>query len=308
LLVDCRRIKEEKTQGTKTMSISAADLAKLKDTELARWRAMTIHADLIPSLDRTAQRLIDHKSTYLEIERETSVKWFWIAPVHMRESDANFTRSLAQGDVLTRRSVNVPAGRLPLPAVPPFTFQAAAIDALTVCDHIDKWTDWSIGGLLLEFNRYNGLWYASHDVPSPYVWASTDQYKGGKFTSDHHYDSNYVDHQSGCAALLARMIALDTSIVIDGAGDVAHSEHPAWDVPSTAPVQSPQHTTLWVQQSLNKLAPTGDKLVEDGLYGDQTKRAVRAFQRAHDLLDDGKAGPITCAAIEEILRTMQPSS
>lgn len=287
----------------------APNLVNLKTLETGRWRQMTIHADLIPALDRVAQRLIDHKSIYLDIQRETTVPWWWIAPVHMRESDANFSRSLAQGDPLTRRSVNVPAGRLPPPAMPPFTFQDAAIDALTVCDHINKWADWSIGGALCEFNRYNGMWYFSHGVPSPYVWASTDQYQDGKFTSDHHYDPSAIDHQSGCAALLARMIMLDPSMVIDGAADVAHGNHPAWDMPPVLPIRLPQHTTLWVQQSLNKLLSADDlpeRLVEDGLYGAKTTDAVRTFQEAHDLLDDGKAGPLTSVAIETALAALVP--
>jgi len=49
-------------------------------------------------------------------------------------------------------------------------------------------------------------------VPSPYVWASTDQYRKGKYVADGHYDPNAVDHQLGCAALLSRMALLDTSV------------------------------------------------------------------------------------------------
>jgi peptidoglycan hydrolase-like protein with peptidoglycan-binding domain len=35
----------------------------------------------------------------------------------------------------------------------------------------------------------------------------------------------------------------------------------------------------------------------DGIYGPQTRRAVRAFQRSHGLLVDGIAGPQTLAAL-----------
>jgi len=34
----------------------------------------------------------------------------------------------------------------------------------------------------------------------------------GKFVADHNFDPNAVDHQLGCAALLARMKLLDASI------------------------------------------------------------------------------------------------
>jgi lysozyme family protein len=75
-----------------------------------------------------------------------------------------------------------------------------------------RWTDWSIGGLLTLLEEYNGLGYASMGRPSPYVWASTDQYHSGKYIADGHYDPNAIDHQLGCGALLARMAMADTSI------------------------------------------------------------------------------------------------
>ncbi|HZU81835.1 MAG TPA: peptidoglycan-binding domain-containing protein, partial [Polyangiaceae bacterium] len=39
-------------------------------------------------------------------------------------------------------------------------------------------------------------------------------------------------------------------------------------------------------------------MVADGVFGDETEQAVRAFQRAHDLVDDGVVGPRTWAALE----------
>src|SRR3954465_3232411 len=38
-------------------------------------------------------------------------------------------------------------------------------------------------------------------------------------------------------------------------------------------------------------------LTADGIYGPQTRRAVRRFQRAHGLVVDGIAGPATLAAL-----------
>jgi lysozyme family protein len=63
---------------------------------------------------------------------------------------------------------------------------------------------------LLE--EYNGLDYAACGRPSPYVWASTNQYTKGKYVADGHYDPNAVDHQLGCAALLIRMATMDQSV------------------------------------------------------------------------------------------------
>ena len=87
------------------------------------------------------------------------------------------------------------------------------MDALVVCPpHAAHWHDWSIGGALTLLEQYNGLGYASMGIPSPYVWASTDQYHAGKYIADGHFDPHAIDHQVGCAALLARMSLIDMSI------------------------------------------------------------------------------------------------
>ena len=54
-------------------------------------------------------------------------------------------------------------------------------------------------------------------MPSPYVWAGTDQYRSGKFVRDGVYDPNVVDSQLGCAGLLMAMMTLDPTISFTGA-------------------------------------------------------------------------------------------
>jgi lysozyme family protein len=56
------------------------------------------------------------------------------------------------------------------------------------------------------------LGYAKRGIPSPYIWASTDQYTRGKYVADGHFDPNAIDHQLGCAALINRMAAGDESV------------------------------------------------------------------------------------------------
>src|SRR5579875_3050149 len=46
-----------------------------------------------------------------------------------------------------------------------------------------------------------------------------------------------------------------------------------------------------------RLAVNGQRTTIDGWYGHATESAVRAFQRAHNLVADGIAGPRTCAAL-----------
>lgn len=188
-----------------------ADLAKLKAANLARWNAASVTHSLIPLIDGVSRRLIAAKSRYLAVEAQTNVPWAVIAVIHERESSQSWRASLAQGDPWDHVSIHVPRGRGPFAS-----WEAAAEDALVACaPHAANWPDWSVGGALTLLETYNGLGYASRGLPSPYIWASTDQYHHGKYVADGHFDPQAVDHQIGCAALLARMVLQDTSISKD---------------------------------------------------------------------------------------------
>lgn len=184
------------------------DLVKLKASNLARWNAATVLPGLIHLVDGVAHRLVAAKPRYQTVEAKTSVPWPVIAVIHERESSQSWLGSLAQGDPWNRVSIHVPRHRGPFAS-----WEAAAEDALAVCaPHAASWHDWSIGGALTLLEQYNGTGYASMGLPSPYIWASTDQYRHGKYIADGHFDPNAIDHQIGCAALLARMTLIDTTI------------------------------------------------------------------------------------------------
>lgn len=186
------------------------DIIKLKAANATRWQAMHVTAELMAAVDRVAARLTmaSAKARYQAVFLATRVPWWLIAVIHERESSQSWTASLAQGDPWNKVSIHVPRDRGPFAS-----WEAAAIDALEHCaPFAANWTDWSVGGSLTLLEEYNGLGYAARSVPSPYVWASTDQYHCGKYIADGHYDPDAVDHQIGCAALLARMKIADTSI------------------------------------------------------------------------------------------------
>lgn len=186
------------------------NLASLKAANAHRWVNMHTDPALSVTLDAVAGRLIapTAKGRYLDVSGTTSVPWWVIAVIHERESSQSWSASLAQGDPWNHVSIHVPRG------IGPFAnWDEAAAYALEHCaPFAARWGDWSVGGTLTLLEEYNGLGYANHNVPSPYVWASTDQYKSGKYVADGHYDPAAVDHQLGCAALLARMAAADPSI------------------------------------------------------------------------------------------------
>lgn len=175
------------------------DLAALTAKNLQRWRAMHVHNSAF--IDEIAERLVAARDRYERVSASTGVPWDVIAVIHERESSQSWRASLAQGDPWNQVSIHVPRGRGPFQS-----WEDAAIDALEVCPpHASKWTDWSAGGRLTLLEQYNGLGYAARGIPSPYIWASTDQYVRGKYVADGHFDPDAVDKQIGCAALLARI-------------------------------------------------------------------------------------------------------
>lgn len=184
------------------------DLAKLKAANLARWNTASVLPGLVALVDDVSNHLVQAKARYQTVEATTDVPWPVVAVIHERESSQSWQASLAQGDRWDHISSHVPKGRGPFKS-----WEEAAEDALIVCPpHAARWRDWSIGGALILLEQYNGLGYASRGLPSPYVWASTNQYHRGKYIADGHFDPNAVDRQIGCAAMLLSMSIIDPSI------------------------------------------------------------------------------------------------
>ncbi len=172
---------------------------------------MKVIPHLTKLLDEVATRLVAPiaKEHYQAVTQITPVPWFIIAVIHEREASQSWNANIANGDPWNHATIHVPRGRGPFSS-----WQSAAIDALEHCaPFASKWTDWTAGGALTLLEEYNGLGYAARHIPSPYIWASTDQYIHGKYISDGHFDPGAVDHQLGCAALLSRMAILDNSVI-----------------------------------------------------------------------------------------------
>jgi lysozyme family protein len=220
------------------------DVAALKIANEKRWSGVRPTRNYIS----IAKSLVAAKPRYVTVADRTGCPWYFVAIVHEREADQDWDTQLGQGDPLHHVSTHVPAGRGPFE-----TWEDGAVDALVRCPpYAAHNRDWTIGGLLTEWEQYNGLGYAERGLPSPYVWAGTNQYVRGKYTSDGEYNPNVVDQQPGCANLLMAMMALDHSIVVGDAiaivpmpaGSIVESEvvpEPAPPTPtitSSAPVSS----------------------------------------------------------------------
>ncbi|MEY9362294.1 lysozyme family protein [Bradyrhizobium yuanmingense] len=187
------------------------DFDVLTRANLQRWDQARLTRKTLT--DKVAQSLVAAKKRYQAVDAKTGVPWAVIAVIHERESSQNWGRSLAQGDPWNRVSVHVPAGRGPFNS-----WEEAAIDALVNCHpHLARRKDWSLAGVLIGLELYNGLGYANKGVPSPYLWAGTNQYKSGKYVRDGLYDPSHVDQQLGCVAMLKSMMAIDPTITFMGA-------------------------------------------------------------------------------------------
>lgn len=175
----------------------------LKTANATRWSNMKIPADKGPSFKLVADRLSapNARVRYQTVSAKTGVPWEFIAVTHQRESSQNWDTYLGNGQPLNKKTTIVPKGRGPFS-----TWEEGAIDALVNAPpKAAENKDWSVGGMLAKLEEYNGLGYAARGVPSPYIWAGTDQYVKGKYVADHVYDPDHVDTQLGCAGLLKFM-------------------------------------------------------------------------------------------------------
>jgi len=133
------------------------------------------------------------------------IPWYFIAVIHNMESGMNFTKHLHNGDPLTARTVQVPAGR-PRQGNPPFTWEESAVDALTL-RKIGASTDWSLSGMLYQMEGYNGWGYRLYHahVLSPYLWGFSNHYTSGKYVKDGTWSDTAVSKQCGTAVVLRRL-------------------------------------------------------------------------------------------------------
>jgi lysozyme family protein len=155
------------------------------------------------AVDSCVKKIVAAKPRYESVSIQTGIPWYFIGIIHIMECSGDFTCHLHNGDPLTARTVHVPKN-YPLKGEPPFSWEESAIDALKM-KSLDKWTDWSVPGMLFQFERYNGFGYNSKGIKSPYLWSFSSHYKKGKFTADGFFDPNSVSRQIGAAVLLRRM-------------------------------------------------------------------------------------------------------
>lgn len=169
---------------------------------------MTINQNAIGRVEATVENMIKNRDRYAEVARHFSnkdLKWYVVACIHALEGELNFNTYLGNGQSIHKITTIVPKGRGPFK-----NFEEGAIDALKLqgANGVDMS---SIGALLYFLEGYNGYGYEKYHqndeewVNSPYLWAGSNHYQRGKYTSDGKWNAKYVSDQIGVALLLKRL-------------------------------------------------------------------------------------------------------
>ena len=186
------------------MSYAASVPASYINSYQTMFDNMIITPSHLWEVDAAVAKINAGKAAYQAISNITNVPWTVIGMIHYHESNCDFTKHLHNGDPLSARTVQVPAGH-PVTGNPPFTFTQSAIDALQY-NGLTAWKDWSVPGQLYILEGYNGYGYHSMNINSPYLWSYTQYYTKGLYIKDHVFDANAVSKQAGVATILRRVM------------------------------------------------------------------------------------------------------
>lgn len=156
--------------------------------------------------------ILDGKPRYRTVELETGVPWWFTGILHVLECSASFKRHLHNGDPLTARTVQVPAGRPD--GDPPFTWEESAEDALILkgwgpdkVARISGVPDWTLPTVLWRFEMWNGFGYRAKGIRTPYLWAGSNLEQPGRYVKDGVWDSARWSSQIGAAVMLKTLIS-----------------------------------------------------------------------------------------------------
>lgn len=252
----------------------------------------------------------ENRHRYETVSAATNMPAEMIAALHWRESSADFNTYLHQGDPLGRPAVNVPNN------IPVFyEWEEAAIHALSMDYHKNRQEDLEItaetrnpNALASYAETYNGLGYYGMGMPSPYVYAGTDQYVSGKYVSDGSFNRNVVDQQLGVMPMLGAIGGIQTEQ--DMSPQAIGPEFRWRRVLNGQVVLRAGSHGVEVEVLQSKLQELGYEIgAIDGDFGNGTKRIVMEFQASVSETPDGVVGPGTASEIEAALSsTSAPSN
>ncbi len=146
-----------------------------------------------------------YRPRYEKVAQPLGIPWHFIGICHAMEGGFNFRTHLHNGDPLTARTVQVPAGR-PTLWNPPSDWESSASDAM-VYEKFGGQEDWGLERTLYRWEQYNGWGYRGHRINSPYLWSFSNQYTKGKYVHDGKWSSDAVSQQCGAVTMLIGLVA-----------------------------------------------------------------------------------------------------
>lgn len=239
-----------------------------------------------------------NKARYQRVAAKTNVPAELIAAIHYRESSMNFNTYLHQGDPLGKKAVHVPKN------IPIFyDWEEAAVHALNMKkglrDNLNMTADTTDEVALASYaEAYNGLGYYNRGKSSPYVYAGTDQYDGGMYVADGKFSRDAKDRRLGVIALTR---GVDSEGSTDVHADVASERRTPdqiWGAVLSGHILRRGQNGAEVKELQKRLLAAGHTVGVDGDFGPGTEKAVKAFQKANGLEEDGVVGVDTAAAID----------
>lgn len=174
-----------------------------KDVWLA-WYSAILNPLTANILSDAVQHILKGYTRYENVGKMFGIPAWAIGAIHYRESSFDFTTWLANGDPLMRYGKPAITIHVPTGLGPAFSWENGAELSLA---HM-KWhagMNWDLVSALQHLEAYNGMGYFNHNMVSPYIWAGTNHYHNGMFTSDGHFDVAARDKRVGCAAIALGM-------------------------------------------------------------------------------------------------------
>lgn len=149
-------------------------------------------------VEAIVDRILVNLNRYREIGSKTRIPWWFIAGLHNMECGGDFNRHLANGDPITKPTINEPIG------IPAGRWEECAIAALKLKGWLEPDTVWDDPMIAVwRAERYNGWGYQMYhpSTPSPYLWGGTNHQRAGKYVSDGKWEPDAVSQQIGVIAI-----------------------------------------------------------------------------------------------------------
>jgi lysozyme family protein len=247
--------------GNNTKVNRSTTYEDIREEYVRLFETAVIRADKKAEVGRMTDKIIANRAAYEAIEQQTSVPWYFVGLLHAMECSLSFKKHLHNGDSLTAKTWQVPAGR-PKSGEPVYSFEESAIDALEYDKFAGK-TDWPLAMMLYRLERYNGMGYRKKfAIASPYLWSFTNHHVRGKYVADGVWDPNAISKQIGAAVMLRdlvnRQIVSFEPVQQPAPAIAVAPQAPAspMPVPAPAPAQSPAPAPVTVPAAVPQQAST----------------------------------------------------